>query len=244
VWDQIDARFVLGTAIGRAPKDKIFQTYIQLESQLGNFDRARKLYEKYLEGAPANCNAWSRFAQLEKDLNETERCRAIFEMAISQPLLDMPELLWKAYIDFEIEEQEFDRVRDLYKRLLERTKHVKVWISYAQFEHSVENAQGARKVYDQALQALKNTEVKEERVMLIESWKEYEQTHGDGASLESVLKKMPKRIIRRRPVKTPEGQDAGLEEYYDYIFPDEQAAAPNLKILEMAHKWKKQNVSE
>jgi len=238
------ARIVLGTAIGRAPKEKIFQTYIQLESQLGNFDRARKLYEKYLEWAPANADARSRFAQLEKDLGETERCRAIYEMAISQPLLDMPELLWKSYIDFEIEEQEFDRVRDLYKRLLERTQHVKVWISFAQFEHSVENIEGARKVYEEAMQALKNTEIKEERVMLIESWKEYEQTHGDRASLETVLKKMPKRIIRRRAVKTPEGADGGLEEYYDYIFPDEQAAAPNLKILEMAHRWKKQNTGE
>jgi len=239
--DLAAARQVLGTAIGKAPKEKIFQTYIQLESTLGNFDRARKLYQKYLEWTPANCNAWTRFAQLEKDLGETDRCRAIFEMAISQSLLDMPELLWKAYIDFEIEEAEYDRVRDLYKRLLERTKHVKVWISYAQFEHTVENTGGARKVYEEGFLSLKNSEVKEERVMLVESWKEYEQEHGDRASLDNVLKKTPKRIIRRRAVKTPEGEDAGLEEYYDYIFPDEQAAAPNLKILEMAHKWKKQN---
>jgi len=28
-------------------------------------------------------------------LAETERTRAIFELAISQPALDMPELLWK-----------------------------------------------------------------------------------------------------------------------------------------------------
>jgi hypothetical protein len=30
------------------------------------------------------------------------------------------------------------------------------------------------------------------------------------------------------------------EEYYDYIYPDETASAPSLKILEMAHKWKRQ----
>jgi hypothetical protein len=28
--------------------------------------------------------------------------RALYELAIAQPLLDMPELLWKGYIDFEI----------------------------------------------------------------------------------------------------------------------------------------------
>lgn len=46
----------------------------------------------------------------------------------------MPEVLWKAYIDFEYKEEEWDRARALYKRLLQRTSHVKVWISWAQFE--------------------------------------------------------------------------------------------------------------
>ena len=52
--------------------------------------------------------------------------RAIFELAVAQPLLDMPELLWKAYIDHEFNEKEYDRTRALYERLLERTEHVKV----------------------------------------------------------------------------------------------------------------------
>ena len=33
-----------------------------------------------------------------------------------------------------------------------------------------------------------------------------------------------------------------MEEYYDYIFPDEAAAAPNLKILEAAYRWKRQRL--
>ncbi|MCC7159895.1 MAG: hypothetical protein IT281_10205 [Ignavibacteria bacterium] len=38
----------------------------------------------------------------------------------------MPELLWKAFIDFEIEQQEYDRARRLYSKLLKKTQHVKV----------------------------------------------------------------------------------------------------------------------
>jgi hypothetical protein len=38
----------------------------------------------------------------------------------------MPELLWKAFIDFEIEQQEYDRARKLYSKLLKKTQHVKV----------------------------------------------------------------------------------------------------------------------
>jgi crooked neck len=40
----------------------------------------------------------------------------------------------QAYIDFEIEQEENDKARSLYERLLERTQHVKVWMSFAQFE--------------------------------------------------------------------------------------------------------------
>ena len=39
------------------------------------------------------------------------------------------QVLWKAYIDFEINLEEYDRTRDLYERLLTRTQHVKVNIS-------------------------------------------------------------------------------------------------------------------
>lgn len=46
----------------------------------------------------------------------------------------MPELLWKSYIDFEIEEGERARARALYERLIEKSGHFKVWVSYALFE--------------------------------------------------------------------------------------------------------------
>jgi crooked neck len=148
--------------LGAAPKDKIFSSYVQLELQLGNLDRCRTIYERWLQWSPSSCNAWVKFAHLEKDLDEIERCRAIFELATSQPLLDMPEILWKAYIDFEIEQEEYERTRNLYKRLLERTKHVKVWISFAQFEASISNYDGTRQIFNQAYQTLKTSDSKEE----------------------------------------------------------------------------------
>jgi crooked neck len=63
---------------------------------------------------------------METILGDVERARAIYELAINQPKLDMPEVLWKAYIDFELEQEEYDKTRILYQRLLQRTKHVKV----------------------------------------------------------------------------------------------------------------------
>lgn len=52
------ARKILGTAIAMAPKEKIFKSYIEMELQLGNVDRCRKLREKYLNWSPQNWHAW------------------------------------------------------------------------------------------------------------------------------------------------------------------------------------------
>ena len=73
-------------------------------------------------------NTWFQYCELETILGDMDRARAIFELAIGQPKLDMPDVLWKAYIDFEIEQDEYDITRRLYQCLLERTHHVKVRI--------------------------------------------------------------------------------------------------------------------
>jgi tetratricopeptide (TPR) repeat protein len=194
------ARAVFGNAMGRAPKPSIFEAYISTEQLLGNMDRCRVIYEKHLQFDPSNVEAWVKFTELEHSLGELERSRAIFELAVNQPMLDMPEMLWKAYIDFEISEQEYDKVgphrtrpggqrqegarksargidtangdsqwsdqwrpagrgtgltdasqvRMLYDRLLARTKHVKVYISWAQFESAAGEVERARKVFQDA----------------------------------------------------------------------------------------------
>ncbi|GFH16471.1 uncharacterized protein HaLaN_12895, partial [Haematococcus lacustris] len=60
------------------------------------------------------------------------------------------------------------------------------------------------------------------------------------ASVELVAKKIPKRVKRKRAVRTEEGGEAGMEEYWDYIFPEESNAAPQLKLLELAYQHKRQ----
>lgn len=147
------ARKILGAGIGMCPKESLFKGYIQLEldvrtnniinmstnltnfhGQLREFDRVRTLYQKYIEWDPTGSSAWIKFAELESQLEDFPRTRGIFELGISQPSLSMPELLWKAYIDFETEEGEREKARSLYERLIKLSGHVKVWISYALFE--------------------------------------------------------------------------------------------------------------
>uniref|UniRef100_A0A8C5MXQ0 Crooked neck-like protein 1 n=1 Tax=Leptobrachium leishanense TaxID=445787 RepID=A0A8C5MXQ0_9ANUR len=241
------ARRALGMSIGKCPKIKLFKGYIELELQLREFDRCRKLYEKFLEFAPENCTTWIKFAELETILGDIDRARAVYELAIGQPRLDMPEVLWKSYIDFEIEQEEFERTRNLYRRLLQRTQHVKVWISFAQFElttGSEETLGKCRLIYEEANKTLRNCEEKEERLMLLESWKHFEEEFGTDATKDRVAKLMPEKVKKRRKLQAEDGSDAGWEEYYDYIFPEDAANQPNLKLLAMAKLWKKQQTTE
>lgn len=239
------ARKTLGTAIGMCPKDKLFKGYIELETKLHEFSRCRTLYEKHVEFNPANAQTWIRWTELEIALEDDDRARAIFELAISQEMLDMPELVWKAYIDFEEESGEFERTRALFERLLSKTDHVKVWISYAHFEINADEEGDeetvsdtakarARAVFERAHKSLKEKDLKEERVALLNAWKSFETTHGTKEELENVTKQMPTRVKKRRKL-----DDDSYEEYLEYVFPaDKEANAGLLKLMQAAKQWK------
>ncbi|CAO3614973.1 unnamed protein product [Mucor hiemalis] len=156
----------------------------------------------------------------------------------------MPELLWKAYIDFEIGEEEYEKTRDLYYRLLERTEHVKVYISFAQFELSIPyedgNAEGVKRsrlVFEKAYDKMKEKELKEERVLLLEAWKDFEENYGTEETKEVVRKKMPKVVKKRRRAADSTEDNIIWEEYFDYIFADDEVQNRSLKFLQMAQAW-------
>ena len=249
----LQARKAMGQAIGMCPKAKLFKGYIELEKQLFEFERCRTLFEKQLEWDASNSEAWIQFAELERGLEDLDRARAIYELGIQQPSLDMPELVWKAYIDFEDYEGEYDRARALYELLLTKTDHVKVWINYARFEINVpgdeiegtqsEEAQvsdaakaKARQIFKRAHDLFKDKEMKEERVELLNAWKGFEQVHGDDEEKANIEKQMPRKVKKRRRL-----EEDRFEEYVDYVFPaDDEGAAKNLKLLERARLWKLQ----
>jgi len=102
--------------------------------------------------------------------------------------------------------------------------------------------------------------------MLLETWLEIESAHDPQFAL-TVKAKLPIKVKKRRQTAVPthaetatqagneaggevllneqDAEMAGWEEYYDYVFPeDEQSgkskSARNLKLLEMARRWKKE----
>lgn len=112
-------------------------------------------------------------------MGEIERARAIYALAIAQEEMEMPELVWKAFIDFEISNGENLKVKQLYEELLENSDHVKVWISYGCWLFSVNKKErdAARAIFKRGYQSLKDQGLNEERVMLLEAWLKVDSKH-------------------------------------------------------------------
>nr|XP_060630070.1 crooked neck-like protein 1 isoform X2 [Anolis sagrei ordinatus] len=209
-----------------------YALYEELEAK--DPERTRQVYQACIELIPHKkftfAKIWLLYAQFEIRQKSLQLARRAL-------------VLWKSYIDFEIEQEEYENTRNLYRRLLQRTQHVKVWISFAQFELSAGNDNSVmrcRQVYEEANKTMRNCEEKEERLMLLESWRNFEEEVGTETSKERVDKLMPEKVKKRRKLQAEDGSDAGWEEYYDYIFPEDAANQPNLKLLAMAKLWKKQ----
>ena len=71
---------------------------------------------------------------------------------------------------------------------------------------------------------MKLSDLKEERVMLLEKWMEVDKKHK-----KEISAMMPKKVKRRHKIDSGdvadaeegEGELGGWEEFYDYLFPDD-----------------------
>ncbi|KAF0992262.1 hypothetical protein HZS_6130, partial [Henneguya salminicola] len=213
------ARKIMGNGIGKCATEKLYRNYISLETNLREFGRARTLYEKFIEFSPTSCIPWVKYAEMETLLGNVDRARALYELAISQENLNMPEVLWKSYIDFAISLTDYELVRDIYERLLTRTIHSKVWISYAQFEAGTEEEnclERARDVFIRANDVLKMAEEIDQRIHLVKTWKDFEDQYGIKETIEKVKSMLPKKIKKRRKIVDENGVETGWEEYFEY----------------------------
>lgn len=244
--DLAKARKIFGHAIGLCPKDKIFREYLIAERKLYEFQRCRIIHEKRLAYDQTNSAAWIDWAQLEASLNDNPRAKAIFEMGLEEEVLDKPERLWKAYIEYTEAEGTADETRALYERLLAKTSHFKVWNTYAQFElgddAESEDADAiaasvgrARQVFERANARLKEEGASEHRAELMNAWQVFEEENGSEEAKASIKQKMPQKTKKWREGET------GLEEYSEWAFPEDQESNANLNsLLQKAQEWKKE----
>lgn len=258
------ARKILGRSLGTCPKVKTFRGYIELEIKLKQFDRVRKIYEKFLEFNPLKVDTWVNYAELEENLGDEDRCRAIYDLAISNAdaigfSKDSMIFLMQRSIEFETDEEEFGRARQLFDKYIQMNENLpQLWITYAlyessnpsegqlnslrenliddddelNFEATDENIVRAREVFERALKHFKRIDLKENRAVIYEAYKSFEDNHGSDEDRQAIGKRMP-RLIREQ------GPNAIEQESYE--FPDDEhdnSKEPNVsKFLALAKKW-------
>merc|ERR1711981_1545640 len=87
----------------------------------------------------------------------------------------------------------------------------------------------------------------ENRLTILDSWKSFEDEHGkpESDAFFQLKGHLPKRIKKRRRVQiTQEGESGGWEEYWDYIFPEEEEQKSSWKLLQLARAWKEKKVED
>ena len=135
------ARKILGRSLGLCPKPKVFRRYIEIEISLREFDRVRRLYEKFLEFDPSNLKTWIAYAELEQNLDDEERARSIFNILLddANDVISMSDsskvIVIKRFIEFETDMEEYNNARELYEHYLQLSNFSpEVWTSYAMYE--------------------------------------------------------------------------------------------------------------
>lgn len=282
----MNARKLLGRSLGQTshnkPKRNVLKFYISLEKKLGEYDRVRKLFEKWIElslSSTSDTNTIDvmiEYIEFERSLQEFERCISIYNLGLLLAENELvakkfttPERLWMSFITFLKDEMKYDDARKIYRRLLEKVSSPKVWISFALFESSIPteeqlkqyeetndeeiellvtdlHKENTRKLFTEAETYFKNNDNNQDRIVILEAWKTYEQSYGTPESIEKVENKLPIMVKRTKKV------DGVEEEYLDYIFPedssnqsesDTQRPAPATinKFLANAKKWALKN---
>lgn len=173
----------------------------------------------------------------------------------------LPPLPLSSSPDFEIENGDLSAARELYARLLSRSMHVKVFLSWASFEWTVagdaarargiyargvahfKTAAGARSALADEAHSQESIDARAARAILVEAAAAFEEAAleadiasggaGDATAARAAAAAMPRQITRRRPAAI-----AGPAEYVDFIFPDDDEKPKYLKVLEAAAAWK------
>ncbi|KAH8739256.1 hypothetical protein FG386_000013 [Cryptosporidium ryanae] len=170
------ARKILGAGLGRIPCPRLFDYYINFELKLGNFDRCRLLFTKYVEYNPVSADTWKKYMKFEYQLGEIKRFIGIAEAGISMPELDSPEKIWEYYIEIMIEKGNYEATDNIYRRLLEKTQHHQVVMDYSTFiVYKLNEIEYNREFILGILNSYKQNSMEYRRMLILKYWLSLEE---------------------------------------------------------------------
>ncbi|KAL6945289.1 hypothetical protein ACO0QE_002739 [Hanseniaspora vineae] len=261
ILENMSWKNILFQSIQLFPKKATFKGFIKLLLEMKDFDAAREVYDKYLQNYPMTLDVWTGYIELEDNLGDENRCRALYDACVQS--INDPErkIVYEKYIEFETEQSEYSNGRALWSRLCKSLypDDTTLWVKWSTwelsspteeqldkmneldedeseefaFELTEENKQNGRNILDSALLHFKSQPLK--RLQILESYKKFEETYGNAETLEAVSKRMPetqRKMVRENHID---------KEIVEYVFPDDIKTenAGLSKLLSMAQKWEK-----
>ncbi|KAG7714846.1 hypothetical protein KL949_002490 [Ogataea haglerorum] len=252
------ARKVLGRSIGLCGDVKAMKYYIELETQLREFDRVRMVYTKLVELHPRDSSNWIDFASLEAELGDRARCVAIYELAAEEDSLSLNEKkkVLEAYYEYEMEERNYDNARKIRDRIVQLSdgdarslvqrclmelkvptqQQVDEFVRQLketgddefQFEITQEAKDRCRDVFNRTIDTIDTTDGGAKKKQMIDALISFERKHGTDAQVAAAEARLPR--MERRFRQNANGEE---EEYYEFVFDSpEPARASGLSRFE------------
>jgi crooked neck len=256
-------RKLFGISMGICPRKKIIDSYINLELQLGNNDRVKKIFQNYIQKFPNDENIWFNFCKFEESLEEYNVAEVLYINSIkflkenkndkglykmytelinfySNLLLNSKEKKEKNSLNNKIKKAYEELLKNKYViKNLDKEKEIDIWNQYAEIYFKSNKFDEMDKIYKKCLEEILNQiNDEEEKVkyseIIINNW----TSHYEGNK---------ERLDKIKEILSYNDENEELEENEsDKISENNEYNDDNNKnkvssLMEKALEWKEKN---
>ena len=179
-------RKLFGISMGMCPKKKVIDSYINIELQLGNNDRVKKIFQSYIQKFPSDENIWFNFCKFEESLEEYNVAEVLYINSIKfmkenkndKGLYKMYSELINFYSNLIITKKEKkeknsinNKIKKTYEEMLKnkliikyinKEQEIDIWNKYAEIYYSSGKYDDMDKIYKKCLEEILNQVTDEE----------------------------------------------------------------------------------
>jgi len=172
------ARKLFGISMGMCPKKKIIDSYINIELQLGNNDRVKKIFQSYIQKFPNDEDIWFNFCKFEESLEEYNVAEVLYINSIKfmkenkndKGLYKMYTELINFYTNLNAKEKKEKnsinaKIKKTYEEILknkliikyiDKEQEIEIWNKYAEMYYKSGKYDEMDKVYKKCLEEIIN----------------------------------------------------------------------------------------
>ena len=252
-------RKLFGISMGMCPKKKIIDAYINIELQLGNNDRVKKIFQSYIQKFPADENVWFNFCKFEETLGENNVAEVLYLNSIKflreNKNVDGLYKMYNELINFYKslkgkDKKEKDKTKNKIKKTfddmlkdknivknIDKEKQIEIWNRYAELYSENKKYDEMDRIYKKCLEEIIGSVNKEElkikySEMIINNWTNHYK--GDNKRLDKI-----KELLNYDDEDDEQENDNENEEdsKENYIEKNKNKSS----LMEKALEWKEKN---